>query len=225
VKRIAALVPMRHESERVPGKNYRHFAGRPLYHRIVETLLASPSVSSVVIDTDSPLITQDATSAFPEVQVIDRPHALRGGNVPMNDVLMHDVEQVDADLFLQTHSTNPLLTSGSIERAVAALLDSAPEHDSLFSVTSLQSRLWWPDGRPLNHDPAILLRTQDLPPVYEENSCIYLFSAETLRRTRTRLGSNPLMFPIPALEAVDIDDELDFMVAEQLFAIHRGSRA
>ncbi|MFZ3070830.1 MAG: acylneuraminate cytidylyltransferase family protein, partial [Anaerolineaceae bacterium] len=71
-------------------------------------------------------------------------------------------------------------------------------------------------GRAINHNPAVLLRTQDLPPVYEENSCLYLFTRETLASRRNRLGERPLLFEIPPEEAWDIDEELDFTVAEVL---------
>lgn len=214
---ITALVPMRHSSERVEGKNYRNFAGRPLYHHIVSALLHSRTIGQVVIDTDSPFIREDAALAFPSVVLLERPEHLRGGEVPMNDVLLHTVQQLAADFFLQTHSTNPLLTPKTIDRAVETFLDAQPDADSLFSVTRLQARLWTDQGLPLNHDPAVLLRTQDLPPVFEENSNIYIFSAQTLRKHGNRIGATPLLFEIGAGEAMDIDEELDFQIAELLF--------
>jgi CMP-N-acetylneuraminic acid synthetase len=219
---IAAIVPMRHDSERVPGKNYRVLGGRPLFHHIVSTLSAVPAVTEIVIDTDSATIRDDAMQAFPDVVVLDRPAHLRGGMVPMNDVLLNDVDRVEADFYLQTHSTNPLLTAESISRGIDRFLTTHPDHDSLFSVTRLQTRLWTADGSPLNHDPAVLLRTQDLPPVFEENSCLYLFSAETLRQRRNRIGERPLLFEISAEEAWDIDEETDWIVAEALYERHRG---
>jgi len=129
---------------------------------------------------------------------------------------MYDTAQVQADLFLQTHSTNPLLRAETISRAVTTLLANYPAYDSLFSVTRLQTRLWDGLARPLNHNPAILLRTQDLPPVYEENSCIYLFSRQTLESRRNRIGERPYLFEIDATEAMDIDEEHDFLIANLL---------
>jgi CMP-N-acetylneuraminic acid synthetase len=207
---------MRDVSERVPGKNYRELGGRPLYHYIVSTLLACPSVDEVVIDTDSAWITRDVATAFPDVKVIERPAHLRDGSVPMNDVLLNDVEQVPALLYLQTHSTNPLLRTETIERALRTFDASRASHDSLFGVTRLQTRLWTAEGRPLNHDPDVLLRTQDLAPVYEENSCIYIFDGDTFRRRHNRLGERPLLFEIPASEALDIDEEIDWQVVASL---------
>jgi CMP-N-acetylneuraminic acid synthetase len=214
---IAALVPMRHESERVPGKNYRPFAGEPLYRRIVRTLLNCPLISQVVINTDSPVIMEDARRQFPQVRLIERPESLRGGSVPMNDVLLYDVQQFSADYYLQTHSTNPLLGSATISRAVESFLDQYPIYDSLFSVTRIQRRLWDGLARAVNHNPAVLLRTQDLPPIYEENSSLYLFTRSNLEKRHNRIGERPLMFEIDSIESWDIDEELDFRVAEFLY--------
>lgn len=215
--KIVAIVPMRHQSKRVPGKNYRLFAGRPLYHHIVSILLACPLIAEIVIDTDSPVIMEDASKNFPKVRIIKRPEHIRADTTPMNEVLLHDVSQIEADFYLQTHSTNPLLRTETITRAIKSFLSQYPMHDSLFSVTPLYTRLWDQLGRPINHNPAILLRTQDLPPVYEENSNIYIFTRATLENRRSRLGERPLMFVIDALESYDIDEELDFRIAEFLY--------
>jgi CMP-N-acetylneuraminic acid synthetase len=83
-------------------------------------------------------------------------------------------------------------------------------------VTRLQTRLYWQDGSAVNHNPGELLRTQDLPPIFEENSCIYLFTREKLAARNHRLGDAPLMFEIDAAEAWDIDEELDFQIADFL---------
>lgn len=214
--KIVALVPMRHHSQRVPGKNYRLLAGKPLFHHILETLQSCAEISEIVVDTDSPLIQKDLQISFPQVRCLVRPEALRGDRVPMNEILAYDVSQVKADYYLQTHSTNPLLKPETISRAVHTFWANFPVYDSLFSVTRWQTRLYDQLGRPINHNPAILLQTQDLPPVFEENSCIYIFTAESLLRRRNRLGERPLMFEIDAAEAWDIDDELDFVIVDFL---------
>ena len=154
--KIAAIVPMRHSSERVPGKNYRDFAGVPLYHRIVNSLLGCSLIAEVVIDTDSPTIWEDATKYFPQVKLLERPEHLREGSTPMNDVLLNTVNQIEADYYLQTHSTNPVLKAETINNAVQAEMHN-------------------------------------------------------------RIGKRPLMFEIDRLEAVDIDEELDFRMAEFLY--------
>jgi len=219
-KKIVALVPMRHHSQRVPGKNFRKLAGKPLYHHILQTLLDCPEIAQVVVDTDSTLIMAGVQRSFPQVTILERPEHLRADHIPMNEVLLYDTGQVEADLYLQTHSTNPLLRSQTISAAIRTLLENYPAYDSLFSVTRLQTRLWDGLARPVNHNPAILLQTQDLPPIYEENSCIYLFSRQTLISRRNRLGERPYLFAIDRAEAQDIDEELDFLVADLLLS-HR----
>jgi len=218
--KIIALVPMRHHSVRVPGKNYRLIAGKPLFHHILSALKGCPEISKILVDTDSDEISDGIQSHFPDVIVIKRPAHLTADTVPMNEILMHDTEQFPADFYLQTHSTNPLLKSRTISTAIKTLIDNYPAYDSLFSVTKLKTRFWDSLSRPLNHNPAILLRTQDLPPIFEENSCIYLFKREILEVKRNRIGERPYLFEIDRSEAFDIDEELDFLMAE-LMLKHR----
>jgi CMP-N-acetylneuraminic acid synthetase len=212
---VCALVPMRHDSERVPGKNYRSFCGRPLFHHILATLIASRNVDRIIVDTDSPTIRSQVDEHFPGVEVWERPAHLRDGEVPMTEVLQHDARRLDHEWLLQTHSTNPLLRASTIERAADALREN-PSHDSLFSVTRLQTRLYDAGGAPINHDPNVLLRTQDLPPVYEENSNLYLFPRKLILERGRRIGDRPMLFEVDPIEATDIDTESDFVVAEKL---------
>ena len=207
---------MRHHSQRVPGKNYRLLAGKPLFHHIIETLLVVPEIEEILVDTDSDPVIEGLHRQFPQVKVIPRPEQLRADDVPMNDILIHDTAQAPADFYLQTHSTNPLLKPETISRAIQLLITSYPTSDSLFSVTRLQTRLYFQDGQAINHDPAVLIQTQNLPPVFEENSCIYIFTRENLIKRHHRIGERPLMFKMDADEAWDIDEELDFAITDFL---------
>lgn len=213
--RIAALVPMRHDSQRVVGKNYRMLGGRPLYQHIVSTLLRVPRIDEVVIDTDSPVILKQAALDFPTVTLLRRPDHLRDGMTPMNEVIANALDQIEADLYLQTHSTNPFLTADTISTAAESLIDQ-PHKDSLFSVTRFQARFWDANARAVNHDPSVLLRTQDLSPMFLENSCMYFFNKRVFQERGNRIGYSPLLFEIDAMEAVDIDEEKDFEFAETL---------
>lgn len=219
--KIVAIVPMRHSSERVIGKNYRPFAGRPLYHCVIESLLKCHEVTDVVIDTDSVTIKNDSLAFFPSVTVLERPVSLRDGSIPMNNVLLHTTGKIEADYFLQTHSTNPLLTAKTISGAISTFLANVDKYDSLFSVKRLQTRLWSGEGLPLNHDLDKLMRTQDLAPVFEENSCIYMFSRKTLEQQGNRIGKRPMMYEMNPVESLDIDEEVDFKVAELIY-LNRG---
>jgi CMP-N-acetylneuraminic acid synthetase len=207
---------MRHHSQRVPGKNYRPLAGKPLFHHIIETLLSVPEISQVVVDTDSEPIMDGLRQHFPQVVIINRPENLRADDVPMNDILLHDTTQVQADFYLQTHSTNPLLRPETVTHAIETFLAAYPKKDSLFSVTRWQTRLYDQHGIAINHDPSVLIQTQDLPPVYEENSCLYLFTRQNLLKWRHRIGEHPILFEIDSAEAWDIDEELDFEITDFL---------
>jgi len=213
---ICALVPMRHHSQRVPGKNYRPLAGKPLFHHIIETLLSIPEITDIIVDTDSEPVISGIREHFPSVRIINRPENLRADDIPMNEILLYDTAQVEADFYLQTHSTNPLLKAETVSRAIKAFRANYPVLDSLFSVTRLQTRLYDQHGRAINHDPGVLIQTQDLPPVYEENSCLYIFTRQNLLQRRHRISEKPLMFEINTDEAWDIDEELDFAICEFL---------
>jgi CMP-N-acetylneuraminic acid synthetase len=221
--KLVALMPMRHSSERVKGKNYRPFGdGRPLFQHMLDVLVACKTIDKVVIDTDSPTVKDICAAQYPQVQIIDRPEHLRDGSIPMNNILLHDISQVDSEFYLQTHSTNPLLTLETVQRAVDTLLKNFPVYDSLFSVTKVQTRLWDSLARAVNHNPNILLRTQDLPPLYEENSCVYIFEKKILMERQNRIGLRPYMLEIDPFEAVDIDNEINFQVAEAIWRVQQA---
>lgn len=211
---VTALVPMRHHSQRVPQKNYRLLDGKPLYQHILTTLLAVPEITRIVVDTDSPVIVAGITEFFPAVEVIERPEELRADDVSMNTILQYDISRAPSDFYLQTHSTNPLLRAETLSKAIQTFLSAYPQRDSLFSVTRLQTRLYDRHGKAINHDPRVLIQTQDLPPVYKENSCLYLFSADTLAKQGTRIGETPILFETEPEESWDIDEEIDFKLVE-----------
>jgi CMP-N-acetylneuraminic acid synthetase len=211
--KTAAIVPMRHSSERVIGKNYRPLAGIPLYRHVVGSLSRVPEIDLIVIDTDSQTITEDCAEHFPDVLVLPRPAHLRDGEIAMNDVLLNTIDQIEADTVLQTHSTNPFLKAETVSAALRLFADEHRTCDSIFSVTRLQARLWDSETTPVNHDPSVLLRTQDLPPLFIENSCFFIFTPELLRERGNRIGEKPMMFEMAPLEAVDIDTEDDFALA------------
>lgn len=217
--KITALLPMKGHSERVPNKNTRLFCGCPLYHSIIEALLKSEFISKIVINTDSDAIKEDALTFFEDrVAIHDRPSSIQGDFVSMNKIIGYDIEKLQENHFLQTHSTNPLLKTETIDRAIEQYFSALKEEcDSLFSITVWRKRLYDEDSRPVNHDPEELIRTQDLPPLYEENSCLYLFNRASFKWKNRRIGRKPFMFEIPFDEAFDIDEEMDFRIAELLY--------
>ncbi len=218
---IVALLPLKAHSERVPGKNFRTFGGRPLFRWMLDTLRSIPRIERVVINTDArELLLANGLVEDGRTLVRDRRPELCGDFVSMNLILEDDLAAAPADVYLMTHVTNPLLSPATLERAITAFLEAsaAGSADSLFSVTRYQSRFYDAEQRPVNHDPRNLIRTQDLPPLYEENSNLYLFTAASFAATGARIGARPLMFETPALESVDIDDQQDWRLAEALAA-------
>lgn len=217
--KLIALLPMKGHSERVPNKNMRDFNDRPLYHAIMHTLLKSKYIEKVVINTDSEIITEDAKKNFGEsVIIIDRPKEIQGGDVSMNVIINYDLSKVNGDHFLQTHSTNPLLRVETLDKAIETYFENLEKYDSLFSVTRVQTRFYDKNANPINHNPKELLRTQDLEPLYEENSNFYIFSKESFKNAgNRRIGLKPQIFEVNKLEAVDIDEPEDFILAEILY--------
>lgn len=218
-KRIIALMPMKGESERVPNKNMRDFNGQPLCSVMLDKLVASAHIDQVVVNTDSRVIKEYIEGRYSKVIVVDRPENLLGHDVSMNKIIQHDIDIFSADLYLQTHSTNPLLSLQTINAAIEKLMTDKENYDSLFSVTKFQTRFYNEDGSALNHDPDVLIKTQDLPALYEENSCIYLFTKEAFSKNNRRIGNAPIMFEMEPIEAVDIDVEDEFVLAEKLFKV------
>lgn len=223
IKKITAILPMKRHSERVPNKNLKRFGGTPLYHRIALALEKSEYIQEILINTDSEAIALDAAKHFPKVRIIKRPLHLQGDMVPMNDIIGYDISQCTGEHFLQTHSTNPLITTATINQAIERYFMQLHAFDSLFSVTRLQTRLYDAKGRAINHNPAELLRTQDLPPVFEENSCFYLFSKSGFKQAgNKRIGLKSAMFEMDKLEAIDIDEPEDFVLAEALYTLRQS---
>lgn len=212
-----ALLPMKASSERVPGKNFRRLCGKPLFRWVLDSLLALDSIDKVVINTDARAILHaNDVNESSRVVIRDRREDLKGDLVSMNRIIEDDVAAVPADLYLMTHTTNPLLSTQTIRDAIGRFARSRARYDSLFSVNRVQARFYRSDGSAINHSPDVLLRTQDMEPWFEENSCLYLFTKESFMTTGARIGKAPLMYETPRLESVDIDDADDWLLAEAL---------
>ncbi len=211
---ISALVPIKGSSERVHGKNTRNFCGQPLLCRVLATLQLTACISSIVVNTDSSTVEKLARQ-YDKVVIHERPQHLCGHTISMNSIIAYDLQLLGEGHYLQTHVTNPMLRAGTVANAISSYMYGLDNYDSLFSVLSYQSRFYKTDFTPLNHDPAVLLNTQDLAPLYEENSCLYVFSAASFfQNGHNRIGKAPYLFPMSRLESLDIDTEDDFRLAE-----------
>ena len=210
---------MKRHSARVSNKNFREFAGKPLFAWMLGELLAVDEIDLIVINTDAvDLLADHPLMQSDRVLLRQRPEEICGDMVSMNLVIADDMANVPAATYLMTHTTNPLLQSATVRNAIAAYQSGVADEsaDSLFTVNKFQTRFYREDGSAVNHDPENLLRTQDLEPWYEENSNLYIFSKASFESTDARIGSKPILFETPMLESVDIDDQPGWDLAETL---------
>lgn len=212
---FTALVPMKGISERVPDKNIRTLNQKPACHWVLESLSSSDYINEIIVNTDSEKI-KDIVSIFEKVKVLDRADYLLGNEISIQPLIEHDLGFSRNEFILQTHSTNPLLTTKTIDLAIESYLQNISTHDSLMSVTPIKQRFYFQDGKAINHDPRKLIQTQLLEPIYHENSCMYIFSKQLNRALGSRIGSNPFFFEMNPFEATDIDEWHDFHWAEYL---------
>ena len=223
--KIVALIPIKHHSSRVKDKNFKYFNGKPLYFWIINTLLHVEKISKIVIDTDSQTIIDGVKENFKEnidkIILYNRPLKLRGDDVATNLLFMNVINELnlDADVYFQTHTTNPLLSIKTINDAVDTYIENKDKYDTLFSVKTHHTRFYDKDGNDMNHNRFKLIPTQDLDPIYEENSCIYLFTKESLFKYNARISENAYLFKMSDTESSDIDWPEDFKIAETLHKI------
>jgi CMP-N-acetylneuraminic acid synthetase len=214
--KIVALLPIKKNSERIKGKNFKKFAGQPLFHWILDVLLQVPSIDIIIINTDAKdYLLENNINLSERVLIRDRKDHLLGDDTSMNLIIEDDINSINSDIYLMTHTTNPLLKPSTIEEALERFKEK-DLNDSLFTANKVQSRFYNSEKKPVNHDPNHLIKTQDLPLWFEENSCLYIFSKPSFNKNRARIGSDPLIFPIAKGESFDIDEMDDWDIAEAI---------
>ena len=219
---ITAIIPIKHNSSRVPGKNFRLMNEKPLFYYIINTLLHVKEIDDIVIDTNSPTIFEKVPEMFKnymnKIKLYKRPEHLCPGDTPTNYLLLNVIKDLNlnSDYYLQTHVTNPLLKTETISKSINTFLQNKDKYECLFSVKTHYTRFYDKDGNDMNHNRFKLIPTQDLDPIYEENSCIYIFTKEILETYKARIGKRALVFPMTDIESQDIDWEEDFVLTEIL---------
>ena len=215
-KKVVALLPMKANSQRVKGKNFKNFNGKPLFKWVLDTLLSIDCISKVVINTDARnIIMNNGIIENNKIIIRDRPTEICGDSVSMNRIIKNDIDNIEADAYLMTHTTNPLIQKETIEKAITSYNNKLElGYDSLFSVNKIQTRFYDINCKPINHDLNNLIQTQDLEPWFEENSNLYIFSKNSFNLTNNRIGKNPHMFISDPLESYDIDEPSDWELAE-----------
>ena len=213
--KITALMPIKHDSQRVSKKNFRLFNGKPLFHHMMEKLDQCEAIDEILINTDAIEVVEYINSSpSNKFKLIERPNHLLGDDINMNQLITYDIGFTSSEHFFQTHCTNPLVKLETIEKSIEMYFDSLDQYDTMFSVDVIQKRGYTEDFKPLNHHPDELIPTQDLSPILVENSNFFLFSRSTFLKYNHRVGKTPYLYPVNKLESLDIDYEEEFLIAE-----------
>ncbi len=210
--RTVALIPIKLKSQRVPGKNIKPFCdGTPLMSFIQQTCLDTRNIDNVYI-----YCSDDAVKPYvlPGVNYLKRPEYLDGDNINANDFIREFMKTIDADIYVNAHTTSPFAKPETIEECVEKV--ASGEYDSAFCAEGLRTFMW-ENGKPINFDPDHFPRTQDLPLIYAETSIAYVFTKKSFLKHNRRLGSKPYIKEVSKIEAIDIDYPEDFDIADAIY--------
>ena len=215
--KAVALLPMKANSQRVKGKNFKPLHGKPLLCWILSTLISIDEIDRVIINTDARgILTESGLADSDRVMIRDRKPELCGDTVSMNLILADDVKAINAECYVMTHTTNPFLSASTIRKGMSLFREKTAKGvaDSVFTVNKIQTRFYREDVSAVNHDPDNLVQTQELEPWYEENSNLYIFSRASFMASNARIGVKPVMLVSPKMESIDIDEPEDWEFAE-----------
>tara|TARA_B100000035_G_scaffold84000_3_gene70567 strand:- start:6092 stop:6742 length:651 start_codon:yes stop_codon:yes gene_type:complete len=207
---ITALVPIKKNSQRIPNKNFLEINSKPLFYWIINNLLNSKFVDDIVINHDDDYTVQEVSKYFESIKFYKRPDELFGDDVSMNKIIESSLDECIHETIIQVHTTSPLLKTNTIDEAIEFHLNKKQD---IFSVSKLQERLFDKNLKPLNHDINNLVQTQDLEPLYVENSALYIFTKKNFKRNNNRINKNSDIFEISFPENIDIDNFEDFELA------------
>jgi CMP-N-acetylneuraminic acid synthetase len=215
--KIVSFIPIKLNNQRLPGKNLMELNGRPLCDYIFRTIL-----DVGMIDEKYVYCSDDSVEKYipPGIVLLKRDACLDGFQVKGMEIIEHFVRDVDADVYVLTHVTQPFTKITSIEKALNKVLEG--RYDSAFSAVEIRDYCWY-KGKPLNYDMKDIALTQDLEPLYMETGAFFVFKKEVFTKYRQRIGLNPYMHIVDSFEAIDIDTAEDFEMAE-LAAAHIEKR-
>lgn len=207
--KIIAFVPIKLHNERLSHKNLLSLSdGKPLLGCILDTLSACEKIDEIYVFCSDPSISHWLPHG---VHLILRDAALDSAQTTANDLATAFAVEVPADFYIMTHATSPLITVKSIERGIQAVQSGC--YDSAFSAVKTQD-FFWQDEVPLNYDPSFVQRTQDLPVFYKETSGFYIFTRQLILENHRRIGFCPQKIEVSPIEALDIDEQQDFWIAD-----------
>lgn len=210
--KIVSFIPIKLNNQRLPGKNLLPLNKRPTCDYIFETICNVDIIDEKYVycsdEAIKPYITLYESKGL---RFLKRDSYLDGFQVKGLEIIDHFIRNVDADIYVLTHVTQPFTKSESIRNALEKVISG--EYDSAFSAVMLQDYMWV-DGKPFNYDMKNIVRTQDLKPIYMETGAFFIFRKEVFTKLGQRIGNNPYIYEIDQFEAVDIDTAEDFEFAE-----------
>ncbi len=216
---VACFIPIKSNSERVKGKNFREMNGRKLYEYIIDHAIKAGVFDDIYIDTNSDEIKEYASKKG--CKIIERKEDLAKNTANGNDLLNYHYDIFpDYDYYFQLFATAPYLQEGTIAKCAETLINSTI-YDSVFTATEHHG-FFWLDNVPVNYRPSILPRSQDMNAVIEETTGLYGISKDALSKYRCRIGAKPYIHVVNKFEAVDINTEEDLKMAEYIGKIHWG---
>lgn len=210
--KVTAFVPMKLNNERLPNKNTKAFTnGQPLCRYILETLKKVRGIDDVYVYCSDEKIKE----FLPEhVHFLKRSPGLDQGSTKINEVLTAFASEVESDIYVLAHATAPFLLEETIEKGIRAL--KSQNYDSALSVLKQQD-FFWKNGKPFNYTLECVARTQDLEPYYRETTGLYLYTRELILKEGKRIGKRPYLIETTQIEATDINDPEDFVLADAIY--------
>lgn len=214
--KTTAIIPIKMNNERLPGKNTKLLGNKPLIHYVQESLLASEGIDGIYTYCSNPEITEYLLNG---VRFLKRDESLDLPTSNFTQIFSSFMADVDSDIYVYAHATAPFITVQTINECVAAV--SSGQHDSAFCAAKIQDYLWQ-DNKPLNFDACNLPRSQDIKPIYRETSGVYVFTKEVFQKYKRRIGENPYIKEVSFKESVDINNPEDFVLAEIMLNAKEG---
>jgi CMP-N-acetylneuraminic acid synthetase len=211
-KKIVGMIPIKLNNERMPGKNLkRFFDGTPLVTFVLNKLLRLAEIDALYVFCSNDTIQDYLTDG---VDWLKRPDFLDLKEATPQNIIEEFMKCIDADIYMVSHITSPFVTVEHFEECINAVISGS--YDSSFTGEKIQKLLWKNDNMPLNFDAACIPRTQDIEPIYAENSAAYVFTKDVFRNWNRRIGITPYITVISGIECVDIDYPEDFEIADAI---------
>lgn len=206
--KVVSFIPIKLNNQRLPGKNLLPLNGRPTCEYIFDTINAVNNIDEKYVYCSD----ESIQKYLPEgLTFLKRDEYLDGFQVKGLEIIDHFVRDIDADIYVLTHVTQPFTKAESISGALEKVISG--EFDSAFAAVALQDYMWM-NGKPLNYDMKNIPRSQDLAPIYMETGAFFIFRKEVFTKLGQRIGNKPYIHVVDQFEAVDIDTAEDFAFAE-----------